>query len=164
MIIVLKFMSWCWIALGVYRCNGRSLFNLEQLCVFLSGLSYPPSRASLFELRNVGGCRPSWVAQSQPLSSECSLSKIESFPSSLRIVVVPLLTSTKEKRWSNSALLGFEPTTFLIHDLSNWRFRPLDHRGRLTTHLLYLLKTHCFYSIKYWRSWWHSFKFLGWLE
>ena len=35
----------------------------------------------------------------------------------------------KRKRWSNSALLGSEPTTFLIHNLSNWRLRPLDHRG-----------------------------------
>ena len=34
---------------------------------FLSGPSYPPSRASLFELHNVGGCRPRWVAQSQSL-------------------------------------------------------------------------------------------------
>ena len=42
---------------------------------FLSGPSYPPSRASLFELRHVGGCRPHWVAQSLPLfapySADC---------------------------------------------------------------------------------------------
>ena len=36
--------------------------------LLLSGPSYPPSRASLFELWDVGGCRPRWVAQSQSLS------------------------------------------------------------------------------------------------
>ena len=25
---------------------------------------------------------------------------------------------------------GFEPTTFLIHDLITWQIRPLDHRGQ----------------------------------
>ena len=43
------------------------------------------------------------------------------------------LISTKE----NETILyqsppGFKPTTFLIHDLSNWRIRPLDHRGSTT--------------------------------
>ena len=34
---------------------------------FLSGPSYPPHLASLFEFNNVGGCCPRWVAQSQPI-------------------------------------------------------------------------------------------------
>ena len=41
----------------------------------------------------------------------------------------------KRKRWSISASLGFEPTTFLIHDLTNWRIRPLGHPWPIIIHL-----------------------------
>ena len=37
-------------------------------------------------------------------------------------------TPQKKTNFLYQSSSGFEPTTFLIHDLESWRSRPLDHR------------------------------------
>ena len=46
----------------------------------------------------------------------------------------------KKKKFIYKSSPGFEPTTFLIHDLSNWWLRPLDHRGSTIIAIYYLFK------------------------
>ena len=65
-----NFVLFCFLSAPSQHTNTRTqkVYNgYPNTRVFLSGPSYPPSQVSLFELPDVGGCHPRWVARSRPL-------------------------------------------------------------------------------------------------